>query len=154
MNNSFQEALRALKNLDTPESLTAKTAKITNTIHNTAAALREGDKKSQTSKRLTAKTAKITIGYKDGELGLTATWSRQFGYVSLHDPVDGEWWNVKVKDAPEWALNESRKRKELYKGGNRGAYRLTSQEMEEIWEAEHTDDVEVGIVEDHPTEED
>lgn len=47
---------------------------------------------------------------------------------------------------------EARKRKELYRDGNRKAYRLTSREMEEVWEAEYVSEPE-GIVEDHPVEE-
>jgi hypothetical protein len=62
------------------------------------------------------------------------------------------WWDLQTKDAPAWALSEARKRKELYKDGNRKAYRLTSREMGEIWEAERPD-LEVGIVEDYPVEE-
>ena len=47
---------------------------------------------------------------------------------------------------------EARKREELYKSGNRKAYRLTSREMEEIWKAEHTSEP-AGIVEELPIEE-
>jgi hypothetical protein len=85
-------------------------------------------------------------------MGLVATWSRDFGYVSLHDPCSGEWHDLQVKDAPGWAVGEARRRKELYKGGRREAYRLTSLEMEAIWEDEHPT-IEVGIIEDHPIEE-
>jgi hypothetical protein len=49
-------------------------------------------------------------------------------------------------------LWEARKRKELYKDGNRKAYRLTSRDMEDIREAEFLSEPE-GIVEDHPIEE-
>jgi hypothetical protein len=55
-------------------------------------------------------------------------------------------------DAPDWAVREARKRKELYKNSNRRAYRLTSREMEDIWEAEREPEPE-GIVEDFPIEE-
>jgi hypothetical protein len=85
-------------------------------------------------------------------MGLVATWSREFGYVSLHDPGSGKWHNLQVKDVPGWAVGEARRRKELYKDGRRDAYRLTSLEMEAIWEDEHPT-VEVGIIEDHPIEE-
>ena len=44
-------------------------------------------------------------------LDLIATWGLEFGYVSLHDPTTGEWWDVKVKDAPGWAVGEARRRK-------------------------------------------
>ena len=70
----------------------------------------------------------------------------------MHDPATGEWWDVQTKDAPSWALSEARKRKELYRDGNHRAYRLTSREMEEIWETERPP--EKGIVEEHPIEED
>jgi hypothetical protein len=83
--------------------------------------------------------------------GLCAAWSYQFTYVSLHDPTTGEWHDLSVKDAPGWAKWEARKRKELYRGGNHKAYRLTSREMEEIWEAESESEPE-GIVDDHPVE--
>jgi hypothetical protein len=97
----------------------------------------------------TAKTAKTP---EAAELGLVATWSAQFGYVSIHDATEGVWWDLQTKDAPGWALSEARKRKELYRDGNRRAYRLTSVEMGEIWAADHPD-IEGGIVEDHPLEE-
>jgi hypothetical protein len=105
------------------------------------------------SKRPTAKIAKITSGYKDEaeELGLVGNWSHEFGYVSLHDPTTGEWHDLQTKDAPGWSLTEARKRKELYRDGNLRAYRLTSREMEEIWESEQPQDE--GIVEEYPVEE-
>ena len=96
-----------------------------------------------------AKTAKTPDA---DQLGLVATWSVEFGYVSIHDPTAGEWFDLRTRDAPEWAVREARKRKELYRDGNRRAYRLTSRQMEEILEAERPDP-EVGIVEDHPVEE-
>jgi hypothetical protein len=79
-------------------------------------------------------------------------WSIEFGYISLHDPTTGEWHDILTKEAPSWEMWEARKRKELYRGGNRKAYRLTSREMHEIWEAEYAPEPE-GIVEDHPMEE-
>ena len=84
-------------------------------------------------------------------MGLVATWSREFGYVSVHDPSTGTWYDLRTQDAPDWAVREARKRKELYKGGNRKAYRLTSGEMEALFEAERAPEPE-GIVEDHPIE--
>jgi hypothetical protein len=126
-------------------------------IYNTAAALREGQyrhpsgpaEKSETPINGTAKTDKTPDA---AQLDLVATWSAEFGYVSIHDPIEGVWWDVQVKDAPGWALSEARKRKELYKSGYRKALRLTSREMGEIWEAERSD-LEVGIVDEHPLEE-
>ncbi len=140
--------------------------------HNTTAALREGQyrhplgpaEKPKTPITPTDKTDKnpceklpTSINRPDktdktpdaAQLGLVATWSAEFGYVSIHDPIEGVWWNLQVKDAPGWALSEARKRKELYRDGNRKALRLTSREMGEIWEAERSD-LEVGIVEEHP----
>jgi hypothetical protein len=61
----------------------------------------------------------------------------------------GEWHDLPTKEAPSWAVGESHRRKNLYKDGNRKAYRLTSSEMEETWEAEGTPEPE-GIFEDHP----
>lgn len=72
--------------------------------------------------------------------GLIAKWSPEFGYVSLHDPTTGEWHDLPTKEAPDWAKWEASKRKELYKGGNRNAYRLTSREMEKLWVGDHPDD--------------
>jgi hypothetical protein len=101
--------------------------------HNTAAALREGQSrrpigpaaKRKTPKNLTDKTDRTS---EDDQLGLIATWSVEFGYVSLHDPTTGEWWDLRTTDAPGWAMGEARRRKELYKSGNQRAYRLTARE--------------------------
>jgi hypothetical protein len=88
-------------------------------------------------------------------LGLIASWSHEFGYVSVHDPTTGAWHDLAVKDAPGWSLWEAPKRKELYKAGNRKAYRLTSLEIGTIWEADRPDlKGEEGIVEEHLIEED
>ena len=83
------------------------------------------------------------------EVGLTARWSRQFGFVELHDSTTGEWHDVHTKNAPSWAKWEAGKRKELYKAGDRSAYDRTSAEMQELWDLEHPPDEE-GIIEDHP----
>lgn len=105
--------------------------------------------KLETPEPPAAKTAETTEAER---LGLIATWSAQFGYVSVHDPTTGEWHDLQTKVAPEWALGEARRRKEQYRGGNRRAYRLTSSEMEELWRAESP--IDEGFVEDHPLEED
>ena len=104
-------------------------------------------------KNRTGKTGKITSDHKDEaeELGMIANWSHVFGFVSLRDPVSGEWRDLQTKEAAGWSLWEARKRKELCGDGNQRAYRLTSRQMEEMWEAEqHRDE---GIVEEHPPEE-
>jgi hypothetical protein len=86
--------------------------------------------------------------------GVVAKWSPEFGFVSIHDPSSGEWHDVAVKDAPRWARWEARKRKELYRAGDRRAYELTSRHMAQIWEAElEREEVDEGIVEEHPPEE-
>ncbi len=143
--------------------------------HNTAAALRESQnshrtrphEKSKTPINATDKTDKtirenlstlITRPDKTDKtpeadaLGLAASWSGEFGFISIHDPTTGEWWDLHWKDAPEWSRWEAKKRKQLYKGGNRRAHRLTSQEMARIWEAENRSSREEGIVEEHPVE--
>jgi hypothetical protein len=122
------------------ETLTVKTAK--------TQAL--GFSFSENLQNPTAKTAK-TLSEAE-RLGLVATWSIEFGYISIHDPTTGEWHDIPTKEAPDWAQWEARKRKELYKDGNRKAFRLTSREMSELWEAEYVPEPE-GIVEEHPIEE-
>lgn len=87
-------------------------------------------------------------------LGLIARWSNLYGYVSIHDPTLGEWWDVPAKDAPSWALNEARRRKELYRAGEARAYTLTATEMEALWEQEHPEPEEEGIIEEHPLPDD
>jgi hypothetical protein len=159
MKRGFQEALDALAKLETSEPLAAKTAKTKTMPHNTNDDLRKGSnptrigpaEKPETPKPLTAKTAKTPETSEADELGLVATWSSEFGYVSIHDPTEGVWWDLKTTDAPGWAVSEARKRKELYRGGNRKAYRLTSRAIKEIWESEQPP--EEGIVEDPPVEE-
>ena len=124
----------------TPQDPTSKTSKTPS-----------GDKKvSRTSETITSKTSN-TLESAD-RLGLVASWSGDFGFVSIHDPTTGEWWDLPTKYAPDWAVREARKRKELYKDGNRKAYRLTAREMEQIWEEERAPNEE-GIIEEHPVEE-
>jgi hypothetical protein len=106
--------------------------------------------KLETPESPTAKTAKTAKTPEADELGLVATWSVEFGYVSIHDPVEGVWWDLKTTDAPGWAVGEARRRKELYKSGNRRAYRLTAHDMEELWKNDQP--AEEGIVEDYPVE--
>jgi hypothetical protein len=93
--------------------------------------------------------ADIVAHFRDDGLGLVAKWSREFGYVSIHDPISGKWHDLPTKDAPGWALNEARRRKQLWRAGRRDAYTMNAAEMEEIWQAEHPPDPGF-IVEDHP----
>jgi hypothetical protein len=62
----------------------------------------------------------------------------------------GEWHDLETTVAPEWAVGEARKRNELYKSGNRRAYRLSARDMEEVWKSDQPP--EEGIVEDYPLE--
>ena len=81
------------------------------------------------------KTRQERIRGEAGRLGLIAAWSHEFGYVSLHDPITGEWHDLPTKEAPDWAKREAFKRKELEKlGGVAGL--LTRAELEEVWERE------------------
>jgi len=89
---------------------------------------------------------------RDDGLGLIAKWSKHFGYVSIHDPVLGEWWDVPTKDAPSWALDEGRRRKQLWRAGDRRAFKLTAAQMEELWREENPEDPGL-IIEEHPLEE-
>jgi hypothetical protein len=173
--------LEALEKPATPQSPAAKTAKTKVDLHNTDDDLREpsrygdlasppvgpvhNDEKLQTSKRPTVKTAKSpnefleppeaptakTAKTPEDDVGMIASWAKEFGYIAIRDPGSGQWHDIQVKDAPGWALGEARRRKELYRDGNRNAYRLTSREIEELREAEHPV-IEEGIVEDHPLE--
>jgi len=68
--------------------------------------------------------------------GLVAKWSKVVGYVTLHDPTTGEWYEIEAKAAPAWARKEAMKRKKLYKDGNHRAYELTAMQMEEVLKSE------------------
>jgi hypothetical protein len=70
-------------------------------------------------------------------LGLVARWSSKFGYIAIHDPTTGEWYDLPTKEAPDWAKRECFKRRELRK--YQGITRLLTQaEMEEVWREEET----------------
>lgn len=125
------------KTLQDPTSKTGKTPS-------------EGEKVSRVAETVASKTSNTLEDA--GRLGLVASWSVEFGFVSVHDPTTGEWWDLPTKDVTDWAVREARKRKELYRDGNRKAYRLTASEMSKIWDEERTPDEE-GIVEEHPVEE-
>ncbi len=123
------------------DKLVAKpTDKVTPEI---VAALRE--RKGEVIEALHPETSRAS------DIGLISRWARTLGYVSIHDPTSGEWWDLQVKDAPDWAVREANKRKELRRAGERRAYDLTASEMSEIWEAERPEE---GIIEEHPVEED
>ena len=130
------------ENLKTPINPPSKTS-------NTLIEREPESKNPETPISASSKTSK-TI--EADRLGLVVTRSGEFGFVSIHNPTTGEWHDLPTKDAPDWAGREARKRKELYRSGNRKAYRLTSLEMEEIWKTERPVEEE-GIVEDHPVEE-
>jgi hypothetical protein len=66
------------------------------------------------------------------KLGLVARWSREFGYISIHDPTTGDWHDLAMKDAPAWAKKEARKRKELWRFHG-VTETLTVEEMEDVW---------------------
>jgi hypothetical protein len=82
--------------------------------------------------------------------GLTAKWSREFGYITIHDPTTGDSFDVTTNDAPPWAKWESGERKRRWRSGDKRAFDLTAAEMEEIWDAEHPPEPDLGIVEEHP----
>jgi hypothetical protein len=124
-----------------PVNSPSKTSKTTNGHEVEAKTL-------QTPEKLTINTNKTP---EPAQLGLVATWSAEFDYVSLHDPTTGEWHDLKTIVAPEWAVGEARQRnKELYKSGNRRAYRLSAHDMEDLWKSDQPP--EEGIVEDYPLE--
>jgi hypothetical protein len=132
--------------------------KQTTTIHNTPSSIEDTEKdvsqnavRNQVDKRAkrvgTAAKRKLE---QASQLGLIVRWSYEFGYVSIHDPTTGEWHDLPMKDAPDWAKREAFKRKELRK--HEGITRLlTAREMEGVWEKEQAPEPE-GIVEDHPIE--
>jgi hypothetical protein len=85
---------------------------------------------------LKTRTDKTDKTFECARRGLIATWSVEFGYVSLHDPTTGEWHDLKTSVAPEWAVGEAKQRMELYKSGNRRAYRLSARDMEDLWKSD------------------
>ena len=75
-------------------------------------------------------------------LGLVARWSPTFGFISIHDPTTGEWYDVPTKSAPQWAKDECFKRRELRK--KRGIRHLLNRaELERIWAEEHAGQAEL-----------
>jgi hypothetical protein len=126
--------------------------------HNTAATPRDGRTPHPVGPAKNPKTpikppSKTSNTPESERLGLIATWSHEFGFVSIHDPTTGEWHDLTTGDAPDWAVREAFRRKDLYRSGVRKAYRLTSREMEEIRESERSSPGnEDGIVEEFPVE--
>ncbi len=89
-------------------------------------------------------------------LGMVAKWApyeTARGHISIHDLGSGEWHDLPYREAPGWAQREARRRAELYKGGDRHAYDLTSAQMHEVWEADHPPEPDY-IVEEHPLDND
>jgi hypothetical protein len=94
--------------------------------------------------------APATLTLKRAALrGLTAKWSREFGFITLHDPSSGESHDIPTSDAPDWAKWESGERKRRWRAGDRRAFDLSAREIEAIWDKERPPPEE-GIVEDHP----
>jgi hypothetical protein len=84
-------------------------------------------------------------------LGLVAKWSREFGFITMHDPATGEMYDVPTSEAPDWAKAEAGERKCLWRQGDKRAYTYTARELEERYQRPRPDEPEdEGIVEDHP----
>lgn len=43
-----------------------------------------------------------------GRRGFVIKWSREPGYISLHDPITGEWHEVTTTDCPPWVLEDAK----------------------------------------------
>ena len=67
-------------------------------------------------------------------LGLVARWSKEYGFISVHDPTSGEWHDLPMKEAPDWAKSEVFKRKKLKKAG--GDWMITQAAMEGVFAEE------------------
>jgi hypothetical protein len=50
--------------------------------------------------------------------GLVIRWSREPGWISLHDPTTGEWHEVAASGCPPWILEDAKARRRF--GGGRG----------------------------------
>lgn len=40
--------------------------------------------------------------------GLVIKWSRESGYIALHDPTTGEWHEVSTSGCPSWILEDAK----------------------------------------------
>jgi hypothetical protein len=43
--------------------------------------------------------------------GLVIKWSREPGYISIHDPTTGEWHEVAASGCPSWVSDEAKARR-------------------------------------------
>jgi TubC N-terminal docking domain len=41
-------------------------------------------------------------------LGLIIKWSKEPGYIALHDPTTGDWHELLASDCPPWMIEEAR----------------------------------------------
>ena len=55
--------------------------------------------------------------------GLVIKWSKEPGYISLHDPTTGEWHEVPASGCPPWVLDDARAHKFRWRRKKRGADR-------------------------------
>ncbi len=87
--------------------------------------------------------------------GLVAKWApyeTAKGFVAIHDPIEGEWHEVRGSDAPSWAKREAGLRARLYKEGLRDAYDLTSRQIARFRRDKGLRRGDIGIVEEFPIE--
>jgi TubC N-terminal docking domain len=41
-------------------------------------------------------------------LGLLIKWSKEPGYVALHDPITGDWHEVSASECPPWVIEDAK----------------------------------------------
>jgi hypothetical protein len=90
------------------------------------------------------------------QMGLCSMWVREFGWVAVHDPTTGEWHDIPTKEANygphPWMISEAQRRTRLWRAGDRNAYLLNREQMEQIWAQEFRQGEitgEPGIVDPH-----
>jgi hypothetical protein len=49
-------------------------------------------------------------------IGLLIKWSKEPGYVALHDPTTGDWHEVLASECPPWVIEEARAHSRYAKG--------------------------------------
>jgi len=118
-----------------------------------------GDAKDKGCVPLFVREEQERLAQRASELGLVAKWSRDFGWVSVHDPTTGEWHEVTTKDGSysrppwsnPWMLNECQLRKRLWKEGRRDAFELSSAALKALAAREPSDTpvFDPGIVDPH-----